>query len=68
MIEIVQRRAVSVGYDDKHIDTWCLDAPMTVNGEPLSGYLYLVKGLVEDKSGIGWWWCEACLRKRGVLW
>jgi hypothetical protein len=68
MIEIVQRRKISVGNSDKHINAWCLDAPATAYGEPLSGYVYLVKGLVEDKAGKGWWWCEACLRKRGVLW
>ena len=66
---IVRRILTRPGYDDEHVHQWCFDAPNIVDGEVLTGYRYLVKGLADiENEDDGWWWCEECLRKRGMLW
>jgi hypothetical protein len=44
-----------------------MDARPDTHDHSVGGRAYLVKDM-PGYEGMSWWWCEECLRKRGMIW
>ena len=67
MVTIVKRELWPDYYRGQHVYLYCMDATNGNSTQHPGPYTYLVKDM-QGHEGKQWWWCESCLREKGIIW